>query len=315
MLTRKQIEDAQERLQNRIHRTPMLSSQTLNDKVGASIFIKAEHLQKTGSFKIRGAMNRVLKAKESGANHVVAASSGNHGQAVAYAARSLGLAATIVVPETVIAAKEKAIKAYGGIVIQCGTTSEERLDYAQQVVKEITGATYIPPYDDYELMAGQGTVGLEILAQVKQAEVVVVPVGGGGLMSGVATAIKSMYPAIQVIGVEPDEANDTEQSIKAGKRLSIPAAQTIADGLRASVPGELTFPILQSNVERLLRVSDEAIREACQFYLARMKQVVEPSGAVTLAALLAGKIDHQGGTVVLVASGGNVDLESIGQLV
>ncbi len=203
--------------------------------------------------------------------------------------------ATIVVPKTVVAVKESAIKSYGGEVVHCGTTSEERLGYARHLVKELEGAEYIPPYDDYELMAGQGTVGIEILEQIQSPDIVVVPIGGGGLISGIASAVKLMDPAIKVIGVEPLDANDTAQSIQAGKRLSVESSSTIADGLRASIPGEMTFPIIQTNVDEVVTVTDEQIQEAFRFYLARMKQVIEPSGAVTLAALRAGQINHQGG--------------------
>lgn len=313
MITIQMINEARKRLHNNVQLTPVLTSETLNKQTGASVFIKAEHLQKTGSFKIRGATNLVTKAKEAGASHVVAASSGNHGQAVAYAANRLGMNATIVVPETIISAKENAVKEYGGEIVYCGTTSEERLDHARQLVNETAGAVYIPPYDDYDLMAGQGTVGVEILEQVAKPTVVVVPVGGGGLISGVATAIKLIDPTIKVIGIEPIEANDTEQSIKAGKRIAIQSANTIADGLRTSVPGEMTFPIIQKHVDEIITVTEEEIRKAFRFYLTRMKQVVEPSGAVTLAALQSGKINHLGGKVVLVASGGNVDFNAIEQ--
>ncbi|WP_078394357.1 threonine ammonia-lyase [Shouchella patagoniensis] len=312
MLTLQKFNEARERLYNKVHYTPLLTSITLNEQVGASVFVKAEHLQKTGSFKIRGAMNRVLKAKENGALQVITASSGNHGQAVAYAARSLGMKAIIVVPKNVIAAKERAIKSYGGEVIHCGTTSEERLDYARRLIKELEGAEYIPPYDDYEIMAGQGTVGIEILELIQSPEVVVVPIGGGGLISGIASAVKRMNPAIKVIGVEPITANDTARSIQAGKRLLVESSSsTIADGLRASIPGELTFPFIQTNVDEVVTVTEAQIQEAFRFYLARMKQVVEPSGAATLAALRGGQIQHQGGNVVLVASGGNVDLDGM----
>ncbi|GAK05048.1 threonine dehydratase, catabolic [Geomicrobium sp. JCM 19037] len=280
MITVKELNEARVRLHNTVHVTPVLTSNTLNKQANASVYIKSEHLQKTGSFKIRGATNCVMQAKEQGAEHLIAASSGNHGQAVAYIARELGLNATIVIPEDANAAKEEAIRNYGAQVIHFGTTSEERIAHANELVDQL-GATFIPPYDDTQIIAGQGTVGLEILSQVNNPEVVVVPVGGGGLISGVATAIKSIHPEVKVIGVEPVNADDTRRSLEQGERVSIDAANTIADGLRASTPGAMTFPIIQQHVDEIVTVSEEDIREAFVFYLSRMKQVIEPSGAAT----------------------------------
>ncbi|EZH66258.1 pyridoxal-5'-phosphate-dependent protein subunit beta [Bacillaceae bacterium JMAK1] len=314
MITIKALNEARVRLHNTVHVTPVLTSRTLDEQTGASVYIKSEHLQKTGSFKIRGATNCVMIAKDQGAQHLVAASSGNHGQAVAFVARELGIPATIVIPENANAAKEEAIRNYGAEVVHVGTTSSERLQHAEQLVQQLN-ATFIPPYDDEAVMAGQGTVGLEILSQVHDPEVVIVPIGGGGLISGISTAIKHINPKIKVIGVEPENASDTLKSRKAGQRITIDRADTIADGLRASTPGEMTFPIIEENVDEIITVSEEEIREAFVFYLSRMKQVVEPSGSVTLAALRSGKVSHRGGNVVVVASGGNLDLRAINRFV
>ncbi|MBM7631414.1 threonine ammonia-lyase [Geomicrobium sediminis] len=314
MITIKALNEARVRLHNTVHVTPVLTSRTLDEQTGASVYIKSEHLQKTGSFKIRGATNCVMIAKDQGARHLVAASSGNHGQAVAFVARELGIPATIVIPENANAAKEEAIRNYGAEVVHVGTTSSERLQYAEQLVEQLN-ATFIPPYDDEAVMAGQGTVGLEILSQVHDPEVVIVPIGGGGLISGISTAIKHINPKIKVIGVEPENASDTLKSRKAGQRITIDRADTIADGLRASTPGEMTFPIIEEHVDDIITVSEEEIREAFVFYLSRMKQVVEPSGSVTLAALRSGKVTHHGGNVVVVASGGNLDLRAIKRFV
>ncbi|SDI46470.1 threonine ammonia-lyase [Natribacillus halophilus] len=313
MMTMHAFNEARTRLQERTHVTPVLSSKTLNDEIGTQVFIKAEHLQKTGSFKIRGATNRVTLAKEAGATHLLAASSGNHGQAVAYIARTLGLPATIVVPEDANPAKLAAIRDYGSDIIPFGTTSKERIEHAK-ALEEKMNATIIPPYDDDDIIAGQGTVGLEILSQVRQPSTVVVPIGGGGLIAGVATAIKSINPAVKVVGVEPQEANGAFLSREAGERVSIKASTSVADGLRSSTPGQLTFPLIETYVDDVVLVSEDDIRDAFTFYLSRMKQVVEPSGAVSLAALRAGKIEHHPeDKVVLVASGGNLDLQSVQQ--
>ncbi|AXF56365.1 threonine/serine dehydratase [Salicibibacter kimchii] len=307
MISTEGLNEAKVRISNHLHVTPMLSSQTLNEETGKRVHIKAEHLQKTGAFKIRGAINRVTLAKEAGAKHLLVASSGNHGQAVAYIARTLGLPATIIVPEDAIPTKVNAIHHYGANIIYYGTTSKERIAHAEALENKMN-VVIIPPYDDYEIIAGQGTIGLEILSQVQQPSAIVVPIGGGGLIAGIASAVKMINPAIKVIGVEPEEANGTFLSREAGKHVAIQASTSIADGLRSSTPGELTFPIIEKLVDDIVLVSENDIREAFTFYLSRMKQVVEPSGAVTLAALRAGKINHENGDVVLVASGGNVNV-------
>ncbi len=271
------------------------------------MYFKAEHLQKTGAFKIRGATNKVKQAVKEGATFITAASSGNHGQAVAYIANRLGVPATIVVPIDAKISKQEAIEAYGGQIEKCGTTSAERLPRAMELAKEHHGE-FIPPYDDPLIMAGQGTIGLEILDQLEDVDAVIVPIGGGGLISGILTAIKETKPTVKVIGVEPDTANDTLLSLQHNKIMSIPASTTIADGLRTTQPGNMTFPVVQKYLDDLVLVSDEEIRMAQKFVLERMKQLIEPSSAVTVAAAMENKLGINNKNVICVLSGGNVDV-------
>ena len=279
---------------------------------GNKVFLKSEHLQKTGSFKIRGASNKVQQAVKEGAKYITAASSGNHGQAVAYMANKLGVPATIVVPEDANAVKMAAIEAYNGKIVKCGTTSAERIPRAKEIAEQNDGV-FIPPYDDPYIIAGQGTLGVEILEQVPNADIIVVPVGGGGLISGILTAVKEINPDVKVIGVEPDTANDTFLSLQTGEITAIPATLTIADGLRTSQPGDLTFPILKEHLDDLLLVSENEIQEAFEFLVERTKQIVEPSSAVTIAAILSGKLNVEGKNIVAVLSGGNVDLRQVSE--
>ncbi len=291
------IREARQRIRDIALLTPVLE-----DPTGSGLRFKGEHLQRTGSFKVRGAANRVILAAEAGVKHVVTASSGNHGQAVAYIARRLGLKATIVVPEDAPQVKVRGIQSWSATVEFCGMTSTERFARAAEIV-QLDGAVFIPPYDDPQVMAGQGTIGLEILDQAPDVEVVYVPVGGGGLISGVATAIKESNPGIRVVGVEPELANDTYLSRQEGKRVGIGGSSTIADGLRTSLPGELTFPVVQRYVDEIVLVSEDEIRAAGRHMLEHVRQVVEPSGAVSVAAAL-----RLGGRAVCVVSGGNLDL-------
>jgi threonine dehydratase len=300
MVDLSQIRAAAERIRPLILRTPVIE-----DPTGTGLLLKAEHLQRTGSFKLRGAANRVQKAVEEGARHVVTGSSGNHGQAVAYVAQQLGIRATIVVPEDCNPAKLRGMQAWGARVEFCGLTSSERLSRAAEITRT-EGAVFIAPYDDPEVMAGQGTAGLEILAQVPDVTTVYVPVGGGGLISGVATAIKETDPHIRVVGVEPALANDTYLSRQKGEIVDIGLSRTIADGLRTSHPGSLTFPIVQRYVDDIQVVTEAEIRQACRYLLVVMKQAVEPSGAVSAAGAM-----RAGGRAVALVSGGNLDFEGL----
>ncbi|WP_221567859.1 threonine/serine dehydratase [Alkalihalobacillus sp. TS-13] len=313
MITIQDIRNARETIQDTIHTTPILQSSQLSELCRNDVFLKCEHLQKTGSFKIRGATNKVKQVAKEGAELVTAASSGNHGQAVSFIARQLGIPATIVVPTDVNPCKMRAIEAYDGKIVKCGTTSAERIPRAIKIAEEQNGV-FIPPYDDPYIMAGQGTTGLEILDQMPEVDAVVVPIGGGGLISGILTALKETNPNIKVYGVEPETANDTFLSLKNGQITAIPATSTIADGLRASQPGDMTFPVIQKYVDDLVLVSDDEIRQAFSFVMERMKQVIEPSSAVTVAALMNTKLPLEGKNVVTVISGGNVDLARINSL-
>lgn len=308
------VEQARSRIQGIIHKTPILQSRSIQEKWGRRVFFKAEHLQKTGSFKIRGAANAVINAVSGGATLVTAASSGNHGQAVAYIAAELGISSIIVVPTDASPAKVAAIQAYGGRVEYCGTTSAERIPRAKSLAHEMSGV-YIPPYDHCDIIAGQGTVGLEILEQMPDADVIVVPVGGGGLISGILTAVKARRPDVLVIGAEPALANDTALSLERGEITAIGPTETIADGLRTSQPGDLTFPVVNELLDGLVLVEEQEIIEAMRDIAMRTKQLVEPSGAVAPAAVMSGKAGAADQTIIAVTSGGNVDLQRFAELV
>jgi threonine dehydratase len=288
------------------HRTPLVTSATLDSDCGAAVVLKAESFQRSGSFKFRGAYNRLSQLDPAGrAGGVVAYSSGNHGAAVALAARLLGIAAVIVVPATGSAAKLAAISGYGAELRRYDPVTERREEVAAAVAQE-RSLTIIRPFDDYEIMAGQGTTGLELAQDVADLDQVLVPVGGGGLSAGVSTAVKALQPRASIIGVEPTGGGDTSASLRAGHRVNIGEPSTIADGLRASQPGELTFPINEKLLDDVVTVADEEIVEAMRFCFARLKIVIEPSGAVALAALRAGLVPAAR-RVGVVLSGGNID--------
>lgn len=314
MISLKDVKAARERIGDITYVTPILKSEQLSKICGNQVFLKSEHLQKTGSFKIRGASNKVIQAIADGAKYITAASSGNHGQAVAYVANTYGVPATIVVPEDVSLCKVNAIKAYNGKVEMCGTTSAERLPRAQEIAIQENGV-FIPPYDDPYIMAGQGTIGLEIIDQLQDVDVIIVPIGGGGLVSGILTAIKEANPKIKVIGVEPEIANDTYLSLQNKKITAILGTSTIADGLRTNQPGDLTFPVLMKYLDDIVLVSEDEIRLAFSFVMERMKQLIEPSSATTVAAAMFNKLPFQGKKVVTIISGGNVDLDKVSNFI
>jgi threo-3-hydroxy-L-aspartate ammonia-lyase len=304
-LTLDRVRAAAARLDGVAHRTPLLTSDTLDRRCAAKVLLKAEPFQRSGSFKFRGAYNRLsLLSPAARAAGVVAYSSGNHGAAVALAARLLGIDAVIVVPANGSAAKLAATAGYGAELRRYDPATESREEVAAKIAAE-RGMTLIRPFDDYDIMAGQGTVGLELAGQAPDLKRVLVPVGGGGLASGVATAIKGLIPGASVIGVEPAKADDTRQSLMAGRRVSILEPDTIADGLRAREPGELTFAVNSRLLDDIVTVTEEAIIEAMRFCFTRLKIVVEPSGAVALAALLSSVVGAIGRTGV-VLSGGNI---------
>ncbi|MCX7813429.1 MAG: threonine/serine dehydratase [Pseudothermotoga sp.] len=311
VLTAKQIQEAYERIRRFIHRTTILTSGTLNEMTKRQIFMKAENFQKSGSFKIRGAMNFLLSMSDGERRKgVVTGSSGNHGQALALAGKILGVDVKVVVPKDASAAKVAAIEGYGAKLERFGTSSTERLNRAKQISME-EGRVFVPPFDHFWIMAGQGTVGLEVLEQVNEVDAVLVPCGGCGLIAGIATYVKEKQPNVKIYGVEPEKSNSTYLSLKAGHRVELSNIQTIADGLRTASPGELTFPIVQKYVEDVLLVSEKEIAQAVVFLLERCKVLVEPSGAVTVAAVMFEKLPLKHKKIVVILSGGNVDTERL----
>ncbi len=308
------IQDAGVRIRPIAKRTPVMTSRGFDAAAGFQAFFKCENLQTGGAFKIRGASNFVSRlSPEQLKRGVVAFSSGNHAQAVAIAARAWGSAATLVMPLDAPRSKVEATRAQGARIVTYDRLHEDRTVIGKKIAAE-TGATLIPPFDHPWTIAGQGTAALELLEQIPDLDALVVPVGGGGLISGCSIAAKHLRPGIRVIGVEPADANDTFLSLEQGRRVEIPPPETIADGLRSPSPGELTFPIIQRNVERVALVTDAEILDAMRFLLMRLKILVEPSGAVTAAAALSGKLPTGLGRVGLVLSGGNVDLDVVKQL-
>jgi len=301
------VEAARRRIESHIHLTPAVTSATFDDLSGGRLHFKCENFQKIGAFKIRGALNAVLQLPEALLERgVVTHSSGNHAQAVALAARMRGTIAHIVMPADAKAAKARAVEGYGGRIIPSGPNVESREETAEQVRLE-TGAHLIHPYNDPHIIAGQGTVALELLDQVEGLDLVLVPVGGGGLASGVSIATKTRSPGIRIIGVEPEGADDARQSFEQGVRVPAPNPSTVADGLRSPL-GEMTWSILHHYLDGIVTVSDESIVNAMRLFWERTKIIIEPSAAVGLAAVLAGKVDISGKRVGVILTGGNVDL-------
>lgn len=304
------IQTAAARIRPYAHRTPVLTCQSLDARVGAQVFMKCENLQKVGAFKFRGACNAVFSLTSAQAARGVAThSSGNHAQALALAARLRDIPAYIVMPENAPAVKRAAVAGYGGIITLCEPTQAAREATLAQVVAQ-TGAEVVHPYNDTRVIAGQGTTALELLADAPDLDVIIAPVGGGGLLSGVALAAKALSPRIRVIAGEPAGADDAFRSLATGQIVPSVAPQTIADGLLTSL-GTLTFPIIREHVERIVTVSEAAIIDAMRFVWERTKLVVEPSGVVPVAVLWEGKIDLRGRRVGVILSGGNVDLNHL----
>ena len=308
MITLDDVRAAGRRLRDRIHRTPVVTCRSFDEAAGYSVFFKCENLQRAGSFKIRGALNKLLTLSESErARGVVAFSSGNHAQGVALAARMVGSSAVIVMPTDAPRLKLAATRGYGAEVVFYDRQTQDREAIARHLAAE-SGRALVPPYDDPAIMAGQGTAALELMEDVPVLDALLTPVGGGGLMAGSSTAVKAVDPAVRLFGVEAETANDTWLSLQKGERVAISPPPTIADGIRNLSPGELTFAILQKNLEGILLVSDEEIVAALRFLLLRAKLLAEPTGAVSAAAVLAGKLPlPRGSRVGVILSGGNVD--------
>lgn len=303
---------AARRLQGHITRTPVVTSQSWDDASGYRVYFKCENLQRAGAFKIRGALNKLLSLTLAEREHgVIAFSSGNHAQGVALAARMVGTTAMVVMPTDAPTLKVVATRGYGAEVVLYDRQTEDREAIARRLAEQ-TGRVLVPPYDDYAIMAGQGTAALELFQDVPSLDALVTPVGGGGLMAGCSTVARALFPGIVIIGVEPETANDTWQSLQKGERVTIPPPPTIADGVRVTAPGLLTFPILARNLTGITLVSDDQIRAAVRDLALRAHLVTEPTGAVGAAAVLARCLPiAAGGRVGVVLSGGNVDPDQL----
>ncbi|MBA2341529.1 MAG: threonine/serine dehydratase [Pyrinomonadaceae bacterium] len=307
MLMFETIKEAQRRICSFVHRTPVITSRSFNERVGREVFFKCENLQRAGAFKIRGATNKILALSEDERGRgVVAFSSGNHAQAVALAARDANTRAVIAMPTDAPQTKVIATRGYGAEVRFYDRQRDDRELFARNIA-ESESLTLVPPYDDYLVMAGQGTCALELLEDVPDLDSIVTPCGGGGLFAGASTAAKAINERIRLFAVEAEGADDTLQSLRRGERVCIPPPATIADGMRNQAPGALTFPVLQRNAEDVLLISDDEIIETMRFILFRMKLVVEPTGATAAAAVLFGKLPGDVRRIGVVLSGGNVD--------
>ena len=302
------IREAAERIRPYAHRTPLFTSSSLDRAVGASVLLKCENFQKVGAFKFRGAYHALSRLDPgTRARGVVTYSSGNHGQAVALAARLFGTSAVIVMPRDAPRSKADAVRGYGAEIVAYDRYEEDRVALARRLADE-RGLSLVPPYDHPDVIAGQGTTALELLEDVGELDVLLVPVGGGGLVAGGATIATELCPRIRVVGVEPAAGDDTKRSLERGHRVHIDVPRTIADGQAVEAPGELTFAINRRLVDSVVLVSDDEIRDAMRFAFDRMKLVVEPSGASALAAVLSHRLPGARDRIGVVVSGGNVDV-------
>ena len=315
MLTTDLINEARERITPRIHRTPVVTSLQFNEVAGKEVFFKCENLQRAGAFKIRGATNKIRSLSDDEKRRgIVAFSSGNHAQAVALAGREAGVRVLVAMPEDAPKAKVAATRDYGAEIIFYDRHKEDRQKFALDLA-ERERLVMVPPYDDYLILAGQATCGIELLEEVPDLDCVLTPCSGGGLFAGVATAARTINSRIRCFPVEPSSADDTRQSFLKGERVAIPPPPTIADGLRVQIPGELTFPIVQQLAEDVLTVTDEEIIETLRFVLTRMKLLVETSGIAAAAAVMFGKLPADTKRVGVVLSGGNIDLDQLAKLI
>ena len=311
----KDFETAQERLRPILHHTELDLSSTFSAMTGGKIYLKCENRQKTGSFKIRGASNKIAAMIERGERcPVVASSAGNHAQGVACAAKKFGIPATIVMPKTAPIAKAQATEGYGAKVVLAGDCYDDAYARACEICRE-EGAAFLHPYNDLEVIAGQGTLGLEVLGDLPSVDIVIVPAGGGGLLAGVAAAIKQVNPRVKVYGVQAEGADAIARSFREGKLVTTDTASTIADGIAVKAPGDISVELIRRYADGVLTVSDTAIADAILLLLERGKQVVEPAGATPLAAVLSGALDVKGKRVVCVLSGGNIDVSFIQSII
>ncbi len=305
------IEKAAERLKPILHHTELDLSSTFSGMTGGQIYLKCENRQKTGSFKIRGAVNKIASLIEAGkATPVVASSAGNHAQGVAYAAHRFGIPATIVMPKTAPIAKVQATEGYGAKVVLAGDCYDDAYAEARRICEE-EGATFLHPYDDPDVIAGQGTLGLEILSDLPYVDVIIVPAGGGGLLSGVASAVKLINPRVKVYGVQAEGCAPIARGFAEKRRVVLDSGATIADGIAVKAPGEITMEIINRCADGVVTVSESEIANAILLLMERCKQIVEPAGATSLAAALSGKLDVRDRRVVCLMSGGNIDVSFI----
>jgi threonine dehydratase len=305
------IRAAEARIRAIAHRTPVMTSRSFNAEAGLAAFFKCENFQRGGSFKIRGASNFIFSLSRDDLDRgIVTYSSGNHAQAVAIAAEAVGAQATIVMPHDAPRSKVEATRARGATIVTYDRYRESREAIGRRIAEE-TGAVLVPPYDHPLTIAGQGTTALELLQDFPDLDALLAPVSGGGLLAGCSVAAKSLKPSIRIFGAEPELANDTYLSLEAGRRVEIPVPKTIADGLRATQPGEITFPILQEHVDAILLVSEDEIKETVKFFFTRLKIVVEPSGAVAAAAVLFRRLPAGIERAGVILSGGNMDPETL----
>ncbi len=308
------VQAAAERLEGIAHRTPVLTSRTVNRMAGCEVFFKCENLQRGGSFKFRGAYNTLVQLSDTEKKRgVVAYSSGNHAQGVAYSAKLLGIPATIAMPTDAPKAKLEATRDYGAEILYYDRLNQERARIAQDFARE-HAATLIPPYDHPHIMAGQGTAGLELMEQIPDLDALLTPIGGGGLLSGCAIAAKQHNPEIRIFGVETMASNDWWRSFRAGHRVKIPPPDTIADGMRTQQPGKLTFPLIHSLADDILLVGENEVVETLQLILLRMKILAEPTGCVAPAAILFHRVQPPPKKVGVVISGGNIDPSLLSRL-
>lgn len=305
-----EISAAARRIKSHMHHTPVLSSTAINALAGAELYFKCENFQKTGAFKVRGALNAVFSLSERQMAHGSAThSSGNHAAALAYASALRGMKSYIVMPENAPLVKQNAVRGYGASITFCEPTLEARESALEQIVRE-TGAVFIHPYNDFRIIAGQGTAALELLEEIKHVDILLTPVGGGGLTSGTALAVKALSPQTEMIAAEPENADDAFRSFKAGRLIPSNNPQTIADGLLTSL-GDKTFSVIQTFCDDIVTVSETEIIAAMRLIWERMKIIVEPSSAVPLAAVLNGRVDAEGKRIAIILSGGNVELDNL----
>ena len=315
MVTLESIKEAQKNIQDSIKRTPLIECPTLEKMTGGNVFFKLENLQKTGSFKVRGALNRIAHLTFEEKQHgVIASSAGNHAQGIALGATAQGIKSTIVMPETAPIAKVVATRNYGAEVVLCGEVYDDAYAKAREIEQE-TGAIFLHPFDDEYVISGQGTIGLEILEEEPNIDTVLVPIGGGGILAGIATAVKSINPNIKVIGVESANAASMTEALSKGECCEVCSSATIADGIAVRKEGCKTLELAKKYVDEVITVTESEIANAVLFLLEKSKVVAEGAGATPLAAILAGKIDCEGKKICAIVSGGNIDINLIDRVI